>query len=37
LADRGFESDVEVAAALDVSRAVPVLEGDWFEASASLC
>lgn len=33
LIDRGFACDVEVAAALDVSRAVPVLSDAWFGAS----
>jgi 2-phosphosulfolactate phosphatase len=30
LIDRGFDSDVEVASALDVSRTVPALSGGWF-------
>lgn len=35
LIDRGFGSDVEVASALDASRTVPVLAGDWFGDPAS--
>ena len=35
LIDRGFGSDVEVAAALDVSRTVPVLTGAWFAVATS--
>jgi 2-phosphosulfolactate phosphatase len=34
LIDRGFDSDVEVAAALDASPNVPVLTGSWFEPAA---
>jgi phosphosulfolactate phosphohydrolase-like enzyme len=30
LIERGFQRDVELACALDVSRVVPVLEGDAF-------
>lgn len=33
LIGRGFGTDVEVAGALDVSRTVPVLAGDWFGPS----
>lgn len=35
LIDRGFDSDVEVASALDVSRTVPLLTGGWFGLPAS--
>ena len=35
LIDGGFDSDVEVASALDVSRTVPALSGGWFRGDCS--
>lgn len=35
LIDRGFESDVDVAATLDASQIVPVLTGSWFGGPAA--